>query len=161
MSSVVAQQVKRDPDLTNRLSSDWQHVVILERYARAAGATRWYFARSELEINEVIGQLQGGSCVSFYFDDHFRVDRDDEVFRQEMFEGVSQEREIVVGYPKEGQILVDVELVSGPGELSEVLMHHVEGSVAFWGPWPDRERTSNTTTIDLLDEDGILRRHAH
>jgi hypothetical protein len=161
VSSIIANQVRHDKAFAERLTSRWQYVVVLERLARAAGATRWYCAQSEPELSRVIDELRGGSCVSFYFDDQLRVDLDDEAARQQMFEAVSPAREIVLGYPTEGQIHVDTELVTGPSELSEVLMHHPEGGVVLWGPWPSRTGSSSTVSIDLVDEDGVLRMHPH
>jgi hypothetical protein len=159
--AAVADQVKRDTALASRLRMPWQQIIVLERFARAAGAARWYFARSALEFDRVIEELRGGSCVSFYFDEQLRVDFDNEAARQAMFDEVSPAREILLGYPIEGQVHVQIELVTGPTELTEALMHRVEGGVVFWGPWPSREGGPGTVTIDLVDEDGILRPHPH
>jgi hypothetical protein len=148
--------------LARRLVSAWYHLVVLERLARGGGTIRWYFPRSQGELERVFEELRGGSCVSFYFDEQLHVERDDEEARQRMFDEVSPAREIVVGYPLEDEIDLEVELPTGPSELGEILMHHSEGDLVVWGPWPSREGSSGgTITIDLVDADGVLRAHPH
>jgi hypothetical protein len=57
---------------------------------------------------------------------------------------------------------VDMELISGPGELAEQLMHHPEGNLAIWGKWLARTDDGHDgITINLIDADGTLRTHPH
>lgn len=161
MSGFISEQIWNNQEWVGRVAVPWTHVIVLERIARAAGATRWYFARSYSELSKIIDELRGGSCVSFYFDDQLRVDVDDEAARLDMFDAVSPLREIVLGYPVVGRTMVEVDLVTGSSELSEALMHRPEGGVVFWGPFPSREGGLGTVTLDLVDEDGVLRRHPH
>lgn len=162
MPSYMSQQLRSDSGLTRRLSSSWREIVILERLARGGGATRWFFARSRVELDLVFDVLHGGSCVSFYFSNQLHVENDTEPVRQRMFEEITSEKELVLGYPSAAGVEVDMELISGPGELAEQLMHHPEGSLAIWGKWPAREDDGHDgITINLIDADGTLRTHPH
>jgi hypothetical protein len=136
--------------------------VVLERLARGGGATRWFFARSLAELEPVFEVLRGGSCVSFYFANQLHVETDTEAARQRMFKEITLEEELVLGYPSAVSVEVDMELISGPGELAEQLMHHPEGSLIVWGKWPARANDgSDGITVNLVDADGILRAHPH
>jgi hypothetical protein len=162
MPSYMSQQLRSDLRLTRRLSSSWREVVIVERLARGGGATRWFFARSRAELDQVFDMLHGGSCVSFYFANQLHVETDNEAARQRMFEEITSEKDLVLGYPSAMGVAVDMELISGPGELAEQLMHHPEGSLAVWGKWPARANDGHDgITLNLVDADGTLRAHPH
>src|ERR1039457_6975821 len=113
----MSQQLRNDPVLTRRLGSSWREIVILEL---------------------IFDVLRGGSCVSFYFANQLHVETDTEAAQQRMFDGITTDKELVLGYPSAGSIEVDMEIISGPGELTELLMHHPEGSLIVWGKWPAR-----------------------
>ena len=162
MSSQMSQQLRNDPALTQRLSSSWCEIIILERLARGGGATRWFFARSPAELELIFDALRGGSCVSFYFANQLHVETDTEAARQRMFDEITAEKELVLGYPSAGSIEVDMEIISGPGELAELLMHHPEGSLIVWGKWPARSDDGHDgITFNLVRRGGILRTHPH
>jgi hypothetical protein len=79
-----------------------------------------------------------------------------------MFEEVTLAGEIVLGYPKEADIVVEMDIVSGPGELTEHLMHHSGGELVVWGVWPaPLNDGDNAVTVDLVDVDGVSRPHPH
>ena len=158
----MSQQLRSEENLRQRLGSSWREIVILERLARAGGATRWFFARSLAELELVFDLLRGGSCVSFYFANQLHVETDTDAARQRMFDEIAIETEIVLGYPSAGTVEVEMELISGPGELAERLMHHPEGSLIVWGKWPARSDDGHDGfTLNLVDTDGILRKHPH
>jgi hypothetical protein len=46
MASPMAQQLRGHQPLARRLAREWRQIVILERVARAAGMTNWYFVTS-------------------------------------------------------------------------------------------------------------------
>jgi hypothetical protein len=48
-------------------------VVVLERLARAAGATKWYVLFNPAQVEEIAGGLSPGSSVSFYFDGRLEI----------------------------------------------------------------------------------------
>jgi hypothetical protein len=157
----MSAQVRTDPRFAGRLDSRWGFVVVLERLARGGGSTNWYFARTTTDLLDVVHRLRGGSCVTFYFDGGLNVQLDDETARQKMFDAVTPSREIAIGYPEEGNVLLEIELVTGSTELSELLEWHAEGHLVAWGPWPSRAADFGTITIDLVDSDGIQRAHPH
>jgi len=162
MPSHMSGQLQRDLALTRRSAAPWRQVVILERLARAAGTVRWYFARSRPELEQVFERVRGGSAVSFYFGTHMHVGVDDDVMRQLMFQEITSHGELVLGYPSDDDVEFDVELISGPSELTEYLMFHPEGAVAVWGRWPPRANDGEDgITLDLVDSDGVLRQHPH
>ncbi len=79
-----------------------------------------------------------------------------------MFAEITKSGELVIGYPSSESVELDMEIISGPGELAEELMLHPEGSVVVWGQWPARGNDgSDAITMNLVDDDGILRRHPH
>jgi hypothetical protein len=144
------------------MGSGWDRVVVLERLARGGGATRWYLIRSREDIERVFEMFRGGSSVSFYFADQLHVEVDTESARQRMFDELSAERELVAGYPSDSDPELDLEIISGPGELASYLISHSEGQLIVWGKWPGRDNDGrDAITINLFDEDGILRAHPH
>jgi hypothetical protein len=158
----MTRQLIADAGLSARISKPWRRVVVLERLARAGGAANWYLIRSKEDFDRVLQVLRGGSCVSFYFADQLHVETDTDSARQRMFDVVTSTGEVIVGYPAESVPELDMEIISGPGELGSYLMSHREGLLVIWGAWPERDNDGcNAITIDLVDEDGILRSHPH
>jgi hypothetical protein len=148
--------------LARRWSMPWADVVVLERLARGGGAARWFMVRSPQEVTEVYDQLRPGSRVSFYFAGGPYVGQDDERTRQQMFEEITTTGEIVLGYPNEADIVVEMDIVSGPSELTEHLMQHPGGEQVIWGAWPaPLDDGDNAVTVNLVDADGVLRSHPH
>jgi hypothetical protein len=155
-------QVKDHEGLSRRLKLPWSRVVILERLARGGGASRWYYATSEEQFKNALSHLRGGSIVSLFFGDELNVDLDTDEARQRMFDQVSPSREIIIGYPEDNLSILRVDLVTGPSELSEVLIHHPEGETVVWGKWPSAKQDGHSVfTLRLVDEDGVLRSHPH
>jgi hypothetical protein len=158
----MAMQLIGDTVLSRRLRDPWDRVVVLERLARAGGAVKWYFIRSQEDFDRVLLMFRGGSCVSLYFADQLHVELDTDRVRQRMFDVVTSEGELVAGYPSGSDPEVDIEVISGPGELGSYLMSHPEGLLIVWGIWPARDNNGyDAITIDLVDQDGILRNHPH
>jgi hypothetical protein len=162
MQSTMSQQLREHQPLARRLATEWREIVILERWARAAGATRWFFVTSQAMLERVFDLLRGGSSVSFYFAKHLHVEIDNETARQEMFDEITRHGELVLGYPQPGDTELEMLIASGPSDLTECLMHHPEGALVVWGQWPSRENDGETViSVDLVDADGILRSHPH
>lgn len=162
VQSPMSQQLRELEPLTRRLAAEWRQIVILERFARAAGAARWFFISSPTMLEEVFEMFRGGSSLSFYFAGHLHVDVDYDAVRQAMFDEVTHRGELVLGYPARNDSQLDMAIISGPSELAEYLMFHPEGSLAVWGGWPTRENDGvDAITVHLVDADGILRMHPH
>jgi hypothetical protein len=162
MQSAMSQQLREHQPLAQRLATEWREIVILERWARAAGATRWFFVTSQAMLERVFDLLRGGSSVTFYFAEHLHVEVDNEAARQEMFGEITRYGELVLGYPQPGDTELEMLIASGPSELTERLMLHPEGALVVWGQWPPRDNDGETViSVDLVDPDGILRSHPH
>lgn len=148
--------------LSSRIESGWERVVVLERLARGGGATKWYLIRSREDVEPVFEMFRGGSCVSFYFADQLHAEVDTDDARQRMFDELSVEGELVAGYPSEFNPELDMEIISGPGELGSYVVSHPEGQVIVWGRWPGKDNDGrDAITINLVDDDGIIRSHPH
>jgi hypothetical protein len=162
VQSPMSQQLRANERLTRRLAAEWRRIVVLERLARAGGATRWFLISGEAMLHEVLETFGGGSSVSFYFADQLRVEVDDDGVRQVMFDEITRRGELVLGYPARDSPQLDMAIISGPSELTEYLMVHPEGSLAVWGDWPTRQNDGvDAITVDLVDADGVLRMHPH
>jgi hypothetical protein len=158
----MSQQLRQHELLARRLAVEWRQIVILERLARAGGATRWFFISSQPMLEDVFDVLSGGSSVSFYFLGHLHVEVDDDATRQAMFGEITRSGELVLGYPAQGNSQLEMAIISGPSELTECLILHPEGSLVVWGDWPAREDDGNDAiTVDLVDADGMQRLHPH
>ncbi|WP_432948906.1 hypothetical protein ACQPXM_15000 [Kribbella sp. CA-253562] len=162
MASAMARQVAEHELLSGRWSMPWSDVVVLERLARGGGTARWFLVTSPGDVNTVYDELRPGSCVSFYFSGGPDVGRNDEATRQRMFEEITSAGEIVLGRPADSGVELDLDIISGPGELTEYLMHHAEGARVVWGTWPaPLNDGQDAITVDLVDADGVLRAHPH
>jgi hypothetical protein len=113
-------------------------------------------------LEYIFDVLSWGSSVSFYFARHLQVEADNEGSRQVMFDVVTMYGEIVLGYPSPESPELAMAIISGPSELTELLMFHPEGALVVWGQWPPRENDGkDAITVNLVDNDGILRPHPH
>jgi hypothetical protein len=157
----MARQLLADSTLSSRLNSRWTRVVVLERIARGAGDTNWFFIRSREEMGQVVETLRGGSCVSFYFADQLHVEVDSEAARGRMFEVITHEGELVIGYPSASGPQLEMEIINGPGELGSYLVMRPEGGLVVWGEWPGRDNDGDAITVTLVDKDGVLRPHPY
>ena len=76
-------------------------------------------------------------------------------------EFVGEGAEIVIGTPGAVErLIVDVELVSGPSELTEYLMQPDPQADVVWGPFAAVEEPDSVTVV-LVDADGIVSPHPH
>jgi hypothetical protein len=66
----------------------------------------------------------GLTWPSFYLGHILYVGLDDDRTRQQMFEEITSTGEIVLGHPEPTGMAVNMEIISGSGELTEHLMHH-------------------------------------
>ncbi|GAB2651888.1 hypothetical protein [Kribbella swartbergensis] len=162
MASAMSLQLGKHEVLARRWSEPWADVVVLERLARGGGGTRWFMVRSAEEVREVYDELRAGSRVSFYFDGGVHISQDDEGTRQQMFDEVTSTGEIILGYPNEADVVLNMDIISGPSELTEHLIHHTGGERIVWGTLPAPLNDGHkAVTVDLVDADGMLRTHPH
>jgi hypothetical protein len=158
----MAQQLRDHEALAGRLAAEWRQIVILERLARAGGAARWFFVTSHEMLEHAFDSFRSGSSVSFYFSKYLHVEGDEESIRQQMFDDITRHGELILGYLSPDHPDFEMEIISGPSELTEFLMLHPEGPLLVWGQWPPRENDGeNAITVDLVDADGVLRSHPH
>lgn len=126
----------------SRLASPWQRIVVLERIARGAGATRFHLAKDCAGLERTFASLRAGSRVTLYFQGPMRVEPLHQAVIGEMFAAVRVKDEIVIACPEDGEGALHAEFVSGPSELTECLMRPTPTGDVVWGP--SRERTSRT-----------------
>ena len=158
--SATVRQLHGDAKLMSRLESPWQRIVVLERVARGAGATRWYLVKDRRALERTFASLGPGSQVTLYFQGPMCVGPLDPSIIGEMFATVGDTGEIVIAHPKDGAVALQVEFVSGPSELTEFLMQPNPSGDLVWGPFPGQEEP-DALTIDLVDADRVLRPHPH
>ena len=159
----MAEQLRAEPRLVQRLARPWDRVVVLERLARGGGDHRWFYATKIEEIEAVFSMLRGGSWVSFYFGDDLAVESLSEDTVGRMFEVVQAAGEIVLCTPTQGRVDVDDRgLPTGPPGLAEALSFIRPGSLVIWGRFPGPEDDGESAiSIRLVDRDGVLRPHPH
>ena len=159
----MAEQLRAELRLVQRLARPWDRVVVLERLARGGGDHRWFYATKTDEIEAIFSTLRGGSWVSFYFGDDIAVESltDDTIGR--MFEVMEASGEIVLGTPIDGRVDFDDRgLPTGPSELTEALSFIAPGSLVIWGRFPaPGDDGESAVSIRLVDPDGVLRSHPH
>jgi hypothetical protein len=165
--SAVAAQLLAHQALSARLRQSWDSVVVLERIARGGGAVNWYFVVSPGQVAEVMSRLRPGSRVSFYFEGHLRREPTGEAACARMFEQILTVGELVLGYPERDLVEMRTDLVFGARELTDaILAARLDRShgdrLVVWGPWPAPDDDGRSAiTVNLVDEDGQLRRHPH
>jgi hypothetical protein len=87
-TNAMVSQLEGQSVLSGRLSATWAWIVVLERIARGAGATRWYLARGDQDVRRIFTLLGPGSRVTFYFGGPLRVEPLSETTIGGMFDAV-------------------------------------------------------------------------
>jgi hypothetical protein len=137
-------------------------VVVLERIARGAGATRWFVLHDPEELGVLVSRLSPGSSVSFYFDGRLAASRYDLSVRSELLAIAELDGDAVIGRLGGDQIELDVEFVAGPTELAEYESQLLPGATVIYGRFPARDNDgARAVTVDLPDRDGVVRPHPH
>lgn len=158
--NAMIRQVRNSEGVMARLRGPWRRIVLLERIARGAGATRWYLLHDRSAFEQVIAALRPGSRVTFYFRGPMHTEPLSEEVQGAMFEAVGEHDEIVIAFPVPGQLELRAELVSGPSELTDFLMQPDPPADVVWGAFPGTEEL-DSFTVELVDADGVLRAHPH
>lgn len=139
-----------------------KEAVVLERLARGGGATNWFFCPKAGAIDDIARRLSPGSVVSFYFDGRIaRSDYSADV-KMRIEELVSGGRECMVGVLADDGPTIDVEFITAPSELAEIVEGLAPSSMLFFGEFPGRDDDGvNAVTVTLPDADGVVRCHPH
>jgi hypothetical protein len=141
---------------------DQHGAVVLERLARAAGATRWFFIRRPDQLEALAGRLSPGSSVSFYFDDRIKHTAFDADVAEAILRFAAEDGDAVVGRLSADEIEIEVEIVAGRSDLDDFAESLVPGQPVFAGRFPARDDDAvRAVTLDLPDRDGIVRPHPH
>jgi hypothetical protein len=136
--------------------------VVLERKARAAGQTRWFYCADQDHLDAVESELSPGSAVSFYFDQRIKG----EVYSPQISVAISEllvrYGEVLVGTISKNEIEIDIEVITGESELSELRSTLDFGARLFYGVFPARDNDGvNAINVTLPDRDGVVRPHPH
>lgn len=135
--------------------------IVLERIARGAGETRWYWVRSDDDLDRLCALLSPGSSVSFYFDDRIRLAALDDGVVQ-ILDVVADAGDAVLGKLGNDGLEIVVDFVAGPGDLSEFKSELATLQPVFFGAFPGRDNDGrNAITLSLPDIDGVVRMHPH
>ena len=136
--------------------------VVLERLARAAGATRWYRANSSADLEWLCGRLWPGSIACFYFDDRMTPYLWGAEARARILGLLPSAGEVVVCTAREDSPEMDVEFIAGPSGLEEFDEEIQPGAQVFIGDLSAAENDGiNAVSLILPDRDGVTRGHPH
>jgi hypothetical protein len=157
-NAVVRTALAATPTSHLLLSHD---AVILERIARGGGTTNWYYCQTRADLDALERALAPGSVVSFYFDGRIRRAPDSSVFRADVEKIIAVTGDAMVGALTPGGILIDARIVSGPSDLADELTD-LRATMFFYGAFPARDNDGvRAVTVQIPDEDGIVRAHPH
>src|SRR5262249_16173162 len=92
--------------------------VVLERIARGAGATNWYWCASEDALKKLAERFAPGSKVSFYFDKRLQTANYAEA-KSEILRIAANTGDCVVGILSDDGMKLDVQLIASHDELAE------------------------------------------
>lgn len=144
------------------LTESGSGAVVLERIARAAGATRWYVIRHASELQALARRLSPGSSVSFYFDERMTVGQYDDEVAEQVLALAARDGAAVLGTLAHDAMEVLVEYIAGPQELDEYTAGLSQGTSVVFGAVPGRDNDGlHAVTLDLPDLDGVVRPHPH
>lgn len=137
-------------------------VIVWERWARAAGATRWYLVEDLAALEALTYRLRPGSLVYFYADG--RIARS--WFGQHVRDAVEQALGDIVNGAYFGWLMadgleIDMMDVSNMEELEEAHQENVGTKEFFYGTLPVPPGAPPVITLVVPDEDGVVRRHPH
>ena len=143
--------------------------VVLERIARGAGATNWFYCRELARLPSIVACLHPSSMVSFYFDERIKRAPWTDATRAEVLALIKAHAEIVFGRfarqdtaPTDTLFEIDASLVMSAEEVddhADGLRSHVP---VFFGEFPGKEQDGeNVFTLVLPDEDGETRAHPY
>jgi hypothetical protein len=142
-----------------RLATD--DAIVLERLARAAGATRWYRVATTEDLAALVCRVRPGSLVSFYFDDRIASSSVSQAVRERVMAIAAGDHEAVVAAGG-ADIDLRADFVSDPAELEEFLRSLAPDESFFYGRFPAADDDGHAAiTVGLADADGVVRPHPY
>lgn len=151
----------RSANVATRLAE--HSAVVLERIARAAGQTRWFYLERPEQLPLLARELGPGSSVLFMFDDRFqRMVNEPEAVAERAVPIIESSGGAVIGRLDPGTIELVVDFPSSHDEVLETANDWPASSHLFLGAFP-RPDDSDDALVHVLvpDVDGIVRRHPH
>jgi hypothetical protein len=110
--------------------------VVLERKARAAGQTRWFYCADQDHLDAVVSELSPGSAVSFYFDQRIQSDIYSPQIRVAISELLVRYVEVLVGVISKNEVELDVEVITWQSETVRADVHVRSRCALFMGYSP-------------------------
>jgi hypothetical protein len=136
--------------------------IVLERIARGAGQTKWYYLRRASGLQTIEILLSPRSIVSFYFARQFLVVTYSDNLRKEIDGIIFRTRDCVVAFlDGEGSTLV-TDTVASIHDLEEFVSNIPPDTMLYYGEFPGRDNDGvRAITITIPDRDGVTRAHPH
>ncbi|HEX4434612.1 MAG TPA: hypothetical protein VH012_07275 [Acidimicrobiales bacterium] len=130
--------------------------IVLERVARGAGATRWYFCQAITELAAILPDLRSGSRVGFFFDDRIRREPFSDQVEAEIFDIAATTGEVLMGTQRTEGPEVQMDFLAA-SEISEAVAGVRSGETVYYGVVPAIE-DDGVTCIAFVppDEDGTV-----
>ena len=136
--------------------------VVLERVARGAGATRWFYLASVRDLDTASDRLAPGSRVSFYFDSRIAAYPMNDATVTRILDLITSTGDVVLGTLGADGLEIFVHLVAGTNELGEFTEEVAHGAEVFIGAFPAADNDDHdAVTLTLPDRDGVTRSHPH
>lgn len=152
--------------VANRLAR--RPAIVLERMARAAGATRWYYCRGTDDLPRLEARFHPGSLLSFYFDDRIKAAVYSSTVKETLSALILETREVrterdpLVGYLDSDGIEIHMILSLTEEDLRDYHSELCSAQMVFFGEFPARDNDGlAAVTVTLPDEDGVKRAHPH
>jgi hypothetical protein len=141
----------RVPDLLTHRAA-----VVVERIARGAGMTYWYYCGDAADLDQIELLLHPGSQLIFMFDDRIKRTRYSAELRNAL-EG----KPMYIGIPLANKVVLDMRDCD-LDELDENELAYEAAREVFYGEFP-MPLNDGDKQVELLlpDEDGIVRNHPH
>jgi hypothetical protein len=136
--------------------------VILERIAMGGGATRWYYCSDRTQLEALEAHLRPGSVVSFYFDNRIQSAQYSPELKPKLETIIIDTGDVVLGCLGKDQLHLDIDFVTGPKDLDEVLLSLDSTVRVFYGAFPARDNDGiRAVRVTIPDNDGVVRPHPH
>jgi hypothetical protein len=137
-------------------------VIVLERIARGAGATRWFQMCGVESLDRLVETFHRGSCVSFYLANQLEVVSIEEIRFSEISEILKRDGEVVAAFVLPTDFELDVEFLGSENEIKKFLELAGNGSFVILGAFPKRENSPGfVRTFVVPDADGLVRAHPY
>lgn len=134
--------------------------VVLERIARGAGMTKWYYCRDLSQLGVVIDSLRPGSQVSFYFDGHIRKAPPSDALAERLSALVRDSEGFIAGCLDANGVDINMKDCD-PDDIAD-LMRDRSNAAIFHGEYPAADNDGvDAITVTLPDADGAVRGHPH